>query len=370
MTTDTLTAAAEIEAQVGALVERLFLGGIAAMETLSIYIGTQLGLYRLLHERGPSTSAEVAAAGEIDERYAREWLEQQATAELIDVDDPAKGSADRRYTVTDVQAAVLVDETSLAYLAPAGDFIVSFAAVMPRLLDAYRTGGGIAFGDYGTAMREGQAAFNRPAFESLLGSEWLARGVPDLHERLASSTGVRILDAGCGLGWSSIALARAYPNATVVGVDLDSPSIDRARRNAEQAGVGDRLTFVAGNANDPLFAGRFDAAFILEAVHDLAQPVEVLRSLGDACVAGGTVIVMDERVADEFGAIGDPVERFMYAASVLHCLPAGRADQPSAATGTVMRTDTFSRYAAEAGFKTVEVLPIEHDFFRFYRLER
>jgi hypothetical protein len=82
------------------------------------------------------------------------------------------------------------------------------------------------------------------------------------------------------------------------------------------------------------------------------------------------VIVMDERVADEFGALGDPVERFMYAASVLHCLPAGRADQPSAATGTVMRVDTFSAYATAAGFTTIEVLPIEHDFFRFYRLER
>jgi len=367
--TSTLTPEAA-EAQVGALVERLFLGGIAAMETLSIYLGTQLGLYRLIHERGPSTSAELAAAAGIDERYAREWLEQQATAELIGVDAAAKDAAERRYSVSDVQAAVLVDETSLAYLAPAGDFIVSFASVMPQLIDAYRTGGGVGFGEYGAAMREGQAAFNRPAFQSLLASEWLTAGIPDLHARLSRGAGVRILDAGCGLGWSSIALAQAYPDATVVGVDLDGPSIDQARRNAEQAGVDDRLTFVEGDANDPLFAGRFDAAFIFEAVHDLSRPVEVLRALGNACVEGGTVVVMDERVADEFGAIGDPVERFMYAASVLHCLPAGRAEEPSAATGTVMRVDTFSGYATAAGFTTVEVLPIEHDFFRFYRLER
>jgi SAM-dependent methyltransferase len=367
--TTTLTPEAA-EAQVGALVERLFLGGIAAMEALSIHLGTQLGLYRLLHERGPSTSAELATAAGIDERYAREWLEQQATAELIDVDDPSRPAAERRYVVTDVQAAVLVDETSLAYLAPAGSFVVSFANVMPKLIDAYRTGGGVAYGDYGAEMREGQAAFNRPAFQSLLANEWLASGVPDLHERLSRPTGVRILDAGCGLGWSSIALAQAYPDATVVGVDLDAPSIDEARQNAERAGVGDNLTFVAGDADDPAFAGSFDVAFILEAVHDLARPVEVLRALGDACVEGGTVIVMDERVADEFGAIGDPVERFMYAASVLHCLPAGRAEQPSAATGTVMRLDTFSGYATDAGFTTVAVLPIEHDFYRFYRLER
>ena len=355
------------EAEVGALVERLFMGGIAAMEALSIYVGTELGLYRLLYEQGPSTSAELAERAGIHERYAREWLEQQSTAELIDVDDPAQAADRRRYSVSDVQAAVLVDETSLAYLAPAGGFVVSFSNVMPKLLDAYRTGGGVAYGDYGSEMREAQAAFNRPSFQSLLTSQWLADGVPDLHARL-QQPGARILDAGCGLGWSTIAFASAYPQATVVGVDLDGPSIERARQNAKEHGVHDHITFEHGDAGDPKHVGRFDAVFILEALHDLSRPVEVLGALRGACNENGTVIVMDERVADEFGAIGDPVERFMYAASVLHCLPAGMSEQPSAGTGTVMRTDTVRRYAAEAGFASLDVLPIETDFFRFYRL--
>jgi len=359
---------ADVEAQVGALVERLFMGGIAAMETLSIHVGTSLGLYGLLYEQGPSTPAEVASRAGIHERYAREWLEQQATAELIDVDDPALPADTRRYSVSDVQAAVLVDETSLAYLAPAGGFVVSFASVMPKLLDAYRTGGGVSFGEYGAEMREAQAAFNRPGFNSLLAGEWLANGVPDLHARL-QQPGARILDAGCGLGWSTIAFARAYPDATIVGVDLDEPSIERARQNAKDNGVDDRITFEFADAGDAKYVGQFDAVFIFEALHDLSRPVEVLASLRGACNDDGTVIVMDERVADEFGAIGDPVERFMYAASVLHCLPAGMSEQPSAGTGTVMRTDTVRRYAADAGFTRLDVLPIEHDFFRFYRLE-
>src|SRR5438874_10087962 len=99
----------EAEAQVGALVERLFVGGIAALEALSIHVGTQLGLYQLLHERGPLTAADVARGAGIHERYAREWLEQQAVAELIDVEDPTKPADQRRYVVTDVQGAVLVD---------------------------------------------------------------------------------------------------------------------------------------------------------------------------------------------------------------------------------------------------------------------
>ena len=368
MTTRETPVDVDVEAEVGSLVERLFTGGIAAMEALSIHIGTELGLYARLYDAGPSTVAEVARAAGIDERYAREWLEQQATAELIDVDDATHPAGVRRYSVNDVQAAVLVDPTSLAYLAPAGGFVVSFASVMPKLLDAYRTGGGVAYGDYGAEMRESQAAFNRPAFQSLLAGDWITNGIPDVHKRLSKS-GVRILDAGCGLGWSTIALAQAYPGATVIGIDLDAPSIERARQNATEAGVDDRVTFEVADAVDPKYAGSFNAVFILEAVHDLSRPVEVLRALRNACAEDGTVIVMDERVADSFGAIGDPVERFMYAASVLHCLPAGMAEQPSAGTGTVMRVDTLRTYAADAGFTSLAVLPIEHDFFRFYRLE-
>jgi SAM-dependent methyltransferase len=358
----------DAEAQVGALVERLFGGGIAALEALTTYVGLQLGLYELLYEQGSSTVAEVAQAAGIHERYAREWLEQQAVAELITVDDPSRAADARRYSVSDVQAAVLVDPTSMAYLAPVGGFLVSFSNVMPQLLDAYRTGGGVAYGDYGTEMRESQAAFNRPGFQSLLASDWLANGVPDVHKRLRAP-GARVLDVGCGFGWSTIALATGFPNATVVGIDLDGPSIERAQSNAKEAGLDDRVAFVVADAADPMFAGQFDAAFILEALHDLSRPVEVLTAMRNACKPDGTVIVMDERVADEFGAIGDPVERFMYAASVLHCLPAGLAEQPSVGTGTVMRVHTVEQYAADAGFTRFDVLPIEHDFFRFYRLE-
>src|SRR4051812_41160551 len=109
-----------IEAQVGALADRLFGGGIAAMEALTIYVGTQLGLYKLLAAKGPLTAGEVAHGAGIAERYAREWCEQQSVAELIEVDDPTAPAEARRYSISDAQAAVLVDETSLAYLAPAG----------------------------------------------------------------------------------------------------------------------------------------------------------------------------------------------------------------------------------------------------------
>lgn len=365
----TTTSTEDLETQIGALAERLFVGGIAAFEALSIHLGTELGLYRALHESGPATVGELARATGVQERYAQEWLEQQATAELLTVDDPAKPAGERCYGISEAAAAVLVDETSLAYMAPVGGFLVSFANVMPQLVTAYRTGGGVAYGDYGAEMRDAQGAFNRPAFQSLLAGEWLANGAPDVHERLQTSGDARVLDVGCGIGWSSIAFAKAYPNATVVGVDLDEPSIDKARRLAKEAGVDLRVSFLVADAADPRFAAQFDVVTIFEALHDLSRPVEVLSAMRAARAEGGTVIVMDERVADSFGAIGDPVERFMYGASVLHCLPAGMAEQPSVGTGTVMRADTVREYATAAGFTGIEVLPIEHDFFRFYRLD-
>jgi SAM-dependent methyltransferase len=369
-TSETTTdAPADIETQVGALAERLFFGGIGALEALTIELGSRLGLYKLLYEQGPSTVADIARGAGIHPRYAQEWLEQQAIAELIVVDDVTRAADERRYSISDAQAAVLVDETSLAYLEPIGRFLVSFVSAIPKVVDAYRSGGGVSFGEYGTEMREAQAAFNRPAFQSLLASDWLANGTPDVHERLATGDDVKVLDVGCGVGWSTIALAQAYPRATFVGVDADVPSIEQARVNAKEAGLDDRVSFIAGDAADAGFLHQFDAVFVLEALHDLSRPVDVLRAVRAACTDGGTVIIMDERVADAFGAIGDPVERFMYGASVLHCLPAGMAEQPSAGTGTVMRVDTLREYAGNAGFRSVDVLPIEHDFFRFYRLQ-
>ena len=352
-------------AQTDALVERLFMGGVAALELLTIHVGHELGLYRALHQSGPLTVEGLASAAGIDTRYAQEWLEQQATAELLTVDDVAGDPLTRRYALAPGYADVLVDEHSLSYLAPMGGFVASFGETLPKLLRAYRDGSGVAYGDYGDAMRNAQAGFNRPAFENLLASEWIPNGLPDIDARLRSDGGARVADVGCGFGWSSIAIGKGYPKAQVDGYDTDVPSAEAATANAQAAGVSDRVRF----RSDALQQGEYDLVCIFEALHDMSQPVEVLAASRAALKPGGCVLVMDERVAEEFGAIGDPIERLMYSYSVLHCLPAGLAEQPSVGTGTVMRPKTLERYASDAGFTTTTVLPVENDFFRFYRLD-
>jgi len=373
MTTTTETTPTT-EEQAGALVGRLFEGSVHAWELLTIYLGTQLGLYRALVEQGPQTAPELAKVTGIDPRYAREWLEQQATAQLIDVDDPAAAPDERRYTIPEATAIVLTDEQSLFYVAPLGDFTKALGATMPRIVEAFRTGGGVSWAEFGEEGRRGQAAFNRPAFQHLLASDWLANGLPDVHARLESDQPARVADVACGFGWSSVAIAKAYPNVRVEGFDLDEPSVDAANRIAEEAGLASRATFEAVDvqqlAEDPERAGTYDFVCIFEALHDMSRPVEVLSAINSMLAPGGSLLVMDERVADEFGgATGEPVERFMYAASVLCCLPAGLSEQPSAATGTVMRPATLRSYAEQAGYSKVEEIQIEDAFHRFYRLQ-
>jgi SAM-dependent methyltransferase len=246
-------------------------------------------------------------------------------------------------------------------------FGVSFANVLPAVEEAFRSGGGVPWEDYGELGREAQADANRPLFANLLGSEWLP-AVPDVHERLLADPPARVADVACGAGWSSIAIAGAYPKVTVDGYDLDESSVELARANLVGTGLEDRVAFHLRNAGDSALAGSYQLVTVFEALHDMSQPVEVLRALRGLVTEDGAVVVMDERVADAFTAPGDEVERLMYTYSVLCCLPVGLADTPSAGTGTVMRTDTVRRYAADAGFADVEVLPIEHEVFRFYRL--
>jgi 2-polyprenyl-3-methyl-5-hydroxy-6-metoxy-1,4-benzoquinol methylase len=154
----------------------------------------------------------------------------------------------------------------------------------------------------------------------------------------------------------------------VDGLDVDEASIAEARNNAAESGVGDRVNFEVRNAADPGLAGQYDLVTAFETVHDMADPVGALRAMRALVAEGGAVVIADERVAEEFTAPGDEIERFMYGWSALHCLPVGMVDPPAVGTGTVMRPATLRGYAGEAGFRDVDILPIEHDFWRFYRL--
>ena len=362
MASESLTAASRQDA----MVERLFGATIAAMDIFSVYLGDRLGYYRSLATDGPATSTELAERTGTAERYAREWLEQQAVTGILEVDD-ADDALERRFRLPLEYVTVLADPDSLTAMAPVAQIFAGCVKPLSAIVDAFRTGGGVPFEDYGDDLAEGQSGTTRPQFLHLLAQDWIPT-MPDIHARLAARESARVADIGMGLGWSSIALARAFPNVVVDGFDLDAASVSAARTNAAEAGVADRVTFHHRDAGDPELTGKYDFALAVESIHDMPNPVTVLAAMRRLVGDGGTVLVVDEKVADRFSAPGDDVERYMYGFSILHCLPAGMVEQPSAATGTVMRSDTLREYARQAGYQSVDLLPIEHDFFRFYRL--
>jgi ubiquinone/menaquinone biosynthesis C-methylase UbiE len=350
-----------------ALVERLFLAAVGAMDVLGVYIGDLLGLYRTLAERGPSTSQELAGALGLSERYVREWLEQQAAGGILELDTRSGDGAQRRYSLPAGHDEALLDETSLNCIAPIGQLLVACVRPVDAVLQAFRTGDGVPYSDYGADLHEGQARFTRPLFDHLLASEWLP-AVPQVHQRLQADPPARVADVACGEGRSSIAIARGYPNVHVDGIDVDAASLEAERRHLEGSGVEDRVTFHLRDAADQELAGNYDLVYIHEALHDMSYPVRVLSACRGLLVEGGSVVVADERVPDEFDPPGDEVERLYYGFSVLHCLPVGMVGEGAAGTGTVMRAGTVRQYAQQAGFTEFEVLAIEHDFYRFYRL--
>jgi 2-polyprenyl-3-methyl-5-hydroxy-6-metoxy-1,4-benzoquinol methylase len=349
-----------------ALAGRLFRDMTGALELLTVYLGERLGLYRALQAGGPATPAELAARTGTVERYVREWLEHHAVSGLLEVDDPVAGPLDRRYSLPPGYAPVLADPDNASYQGFNGIEIVRAARWLPEVAAAMRRGGGPPPLPWAP---EGRPEFNRAVFLNLLAKQWLP-AIADVDLRLRSEPPARVADLACGTGWSSIAMAQAYPQITVDGFDLDVDAIQAARHNAEETGLADRVTFTAADASGPGVSGQYDLVTILEALHDMSRPVDALRVARGMLRGTGCVIVADEAVEDEFTAPASLEEQYHYSWSVVACLPAVMDDQETAATGAVMRPATLRQYALEAGFRDLEVLPVKAEMLRFYRLTR
>jgi SAM-dependent methyltransferase len=343
--------------------EEVFAASLGALELTVMAIGRELGLYSAMRARGTVTASDIAAEAGVDARYTREWMEHQAVAHVIVVDDPDSPPDDRRYVLPEEHAIALLDEDHPAYVGALADLSPIIARSLGHVMAAFRTGSGVPFAAY--ELHDMQAGFTRPMFANSLTTEWLP-ALEDFHRRLEAGEPLRVLDLGCGEGWAAIYLAEAYPAVRVDGFDLDDISIARAREHASQRGVSDRVAFEVRDVTDTSIAGHYDLAMCCEVIHDLPDPVSALATMRRVTRDGGEVLVIDERVAESFSPSGDPMERLMYAISILHCLPAGRDAETSVATGTVMRPDTFRAYAAQAGFGSVEELAIDHPMFRFY----
>jgi SAM-dependent methyltransferase len=362
---DSLRPEADIDRRDG-FVEHIGAAAIGTFELTAIAIGLRLGLYQALADAGAATASELAAKTGTAERPVREWLEHGAVNGLLDVETDADDPAARRFGLPAAHAEVLLDRDSLAYGASTPLQVLAAVGSMPLVLESFRTGRGFAFGDTGDDMREGEGAANRPAYLGPLGREWLP-AIREVHDRLVADPPARIADVGCGLGWSSIGMALAYPNVKVDGLDLDATSVAIARRNVAEAGLGERVRFVVGDAASPDLDGRYDLVTLLESFHDMAHPVRILDAFRRLLADGGSILIVDMKAAETFAAPGDDLDRYLYGWSVMSCLHDGLQDG-GVGTGAVMRPATLRAYGLEAGLPRFDILPIDHDSWRFYRL--
>jgi len=350
-----------------ALSVRLFRAMLATQESFAAYLGVKLGLYESLAGGGPATAEQLAGRTGLAPRYVREWLEQQATAGLVAVDGSPSTPAPVYRLPPGYERVLTASSDPLSLVSTAMLPLGGVAGALPHLLAAFRTGGGVPAEVFGEDWRHGHGGANQAIYTRQLPG-WVRRHLPDVHQRLAAGA-ARIADVGCGAGWATVALARAYPNAVLTALDLDPAAVAEARDRVRAAGLADRVSVRVADAATVGDAGGHELVCVFDTLHEVARPADVLRACRRLRTPTGTVLVLDSQVAEEFHAPGDEIERFQYATSVLHCLPAALVGDGAAGTGTVLRPGAVRALARQAGFGRVRVHELDDRFHTLYRLD-
>ena len=342
---------------------RAFMGRFMELTTGAAVMGVvavadRIGLFARMAGRPPATLAEVAAYTGLDARYLEEILATLAAAGVIEYDAGA-----RTYVLPEAHAVCLADETSPYCLAGWAQMVPALYRAIPGVARACSEGGGVPFSEFGPEMVEGIARANGPGTRILLTRKWLP-AMSDVVARLAA--GIRVADVGCGSGEAALAMARAYPASEITGFDVDSHSVERARKAAGEAGLGNvRFERCSGDAI-PCEPG-FDLVTTFDVVHDLVDPSAVLRRIRAALRAGGTYLMVEPVAGDELADNLHPAGALTYAMSTLHCMTQSLA-HGGAGLGAAWGPRRAEAYCCEAGFSGFERLPVDNPFNAFYRV--
>src|ERR687890_1524175 len=256
----------------------------AALSSSLVYIGQKLGLYKALAEAGASTPAELAARTGTQERYVREWLVNQASGGYVEY-DPASG----RYRLSPEQAVALADEESPFYVGGGFYVIKAMSRAEPQITKAFKEGGGLLWGDNDPDLFVGVERFFRPGYMRDLTTSWIP-ALTGVEEKLKA--GGLVADIGCGHGASTIIMAKAYPDSRFRGFDNHGPSIEHARRAAEEAGVGDRVQFEVASA-DAIPEGPYDLVCFFDCLHDMGDPVGAARRAAEVVSEDGSALIVE-----------------------------------------------------------------------------
>jgi SAM-dependent methyltransferase len=307
-------------------------------------IGEKLGLYKAMAGAGPLSSQEVAERSGAAERPVREWLGNQAAGGYVTYDPETD-----RYTLPDEQALALADEDSPFYILGLYDSIASLYADEDQILEAFRSGKGMGWHEHDHRLFRGTERFFRPGYRASLVSDWIPAldGVQEKLER-----GARVADVGCGHGASTILMAEAFPNSEFSGFDYHDASIKRARQAAEEAGVGDRITFEVASAKD--YPGTdYDLVCVFDCLHDMGDPVGASAQVLSTLDEDGTWMIVEPFAGDRVEENLNPVGRVFYGASTVICTPASLSQEVGLALGAQAGEARLTEVLNEAGFTRV-----------------
>jgi SAM-dependent methyltransferase len=307
-------------------------------------IGEKLGLYKAMAGAGPLTSEEVAERSGAAERYVREWLRNQAAGGYIDYDPDSD-----RYTLSDEHALALADEDSPFYILGVYDSIASLYADEDKILEAFKSGKGMGWHEHDHRLFRGTERFFKPGYRGNLVAEWIP-ALDGVEEKLEK--GAKVADIGCGHGASTIIMAEAFPNSEFHGFDYHDASIERAREAADEAGVGDRITFDVASAKDYPGDG-YDFAAVFDCLHDMGDPVGASKHIYETLDGDGTWMIVEPFANDKVEDNLNPVGRVFYGASTVICTPASLAQEVGLALGAQAGEARLAEVIKEGGFTRV-----------------
>lgn len=319
------------------------LGG--AYSVPGVRIGFRLGLFASLHNAGPADSSELAGRLGLAERYVREWALAQASGGYLTYDaDTGK------FAITPEQAMVFVNKDSPAYMEGAFDLVAAMIEGEAKVENGFRTGEGVAWGDSAGCLFCAVGSFFRPGYVNAVVQSWL----PALDGAVAKlERGAKVADVGCGVGFSTLLMAEAFPNSRFTGYDFHAPSIEEANAHAVEHQLADRVRFETAAAKD-IPERDFDLITMFDALHDMGDPAGCARSIRELLKADGSWMIVEPIAADDPAVnITSPVSRLYYNASTMICVPTSLSQEVGAALGAQAGEAKLKALLIGAGFSRV-----------------
>jgi len=319
------------------------LGGAFSVPTARL--GFRLGLFDALHEGGPATSDELAQrAGGLTPRYIREWALAQASNGFIEYDPTAD-----TFSLSPEQAMIFAVKDSPVYLAGAFDLVAAMIEGEQKVEHAIRSGGGVRWGDSAACLFCATGAFFRPGYLNNLVQNWLP-SLEGMAQKLKS--GVKVADVGCGVGFSTLLMAKAFPASQFVGFDFHEPSIQQARQHAEEHGFGDRVRFEVAQAKE-IQESQFDLITFFDCLHDMGDPQGCAKHMRRIIKHDGTWMIVEPIAGNSPKENMNPVGRLYYNASTMICVPTSLDQEVGAALGAQAGEAALAEMVRSGGFGRV-----------------